>query len=417
MVQHYVFLVLVFLLSLAWFSTAHEIPTLTTLEELNQTEFGHHFPRHGLKLLHWFVQSAIKTDNENVDMVFDPRMRLFGFHEYHNHQLRLPLLNNSLSYQVVGDLDTQNHPGARALPWYIKQDYLYVRSQYFSVSELQKANCERLIISFDSTDWGVKAVYLIDISSPAAIQQLSNALLAEIQSHTLESFLNFFSFDLRYCATGKDSESETCSELFSKGTRLEVKTNSNGHAQMTWSHLPWAENDQWVGLYADDSKSNGDRLAWHNVSTQRGVFQTAVDMNPGLQIRLLKDKTHSLFNGEELDEACRETPKQIPGFKAYLQLYTENGYACARLYIDKSFTNWRERLHNAWIGFYSSKFDHSKKYRNFQWVSKFWEDKDLHPYVVLRENCWGGRLSWGVQARFFPNKSYNDVVRTPHWKC
>ncbi|MBN3312125.1 TPPP3 protein, partial [Atractosteus spatula] len=242
MVQHYVFLVLVFLLSLAWFSTAHEIPTLTTLEELNQTEYGHHFPRHGLKLLHWFVQSAIKTDNERVDMVFDPRMRLFGFHQYHNHQLRLPLLNNSLSYQVVGDLDTQNHPGARALPWYIKQDYLYVRSQYFSVSELQKAN------------W-------------------------------------------------KDSESETCSELFSKGTSLEVKTNSNGHAQMTWSHLPWAENDQWVGLYADDSKSNDDRLAWHNVSTQRGVFQTAVDMNPGLQIRLLKDKTHSLFNGEELDEA------------------------------------------------------------------------------------------------------------------
>ncbi|XP_066580578.1 uncharacterized protein LOC136771914 [Amia ocellicauda] len=425
MSQHSISLACLLLASLTLSSVAREIRNLETLQDLNETSFGRSFPRHGLRLLHWFTHHAISLDvNSDTDhggdgsmtMLFDPRMRLFGFHLYDDRYGRLPALNSSLSYHVVGDLDTQNHPGARALPWWVKQDYLYVRSHHLSAAEHREANCERLLVTFNSDSWAVGAVYLVDVSFLTGAYLVSANLLRDIHSCSFEEFSSSLVIDHRHCETKREDNKE-CSELFSSGTTLEVKTNSNGQARMVWAHLPWANGELWVGLFEDDSRSDTSALAWHQVDRVRGDKPTKVDVNPGLQVRLLKEKTHILLSGEELDEACGEIPRKIPGFRAYLQLHVQNGLACARMYIHRSFTNWREKLNEAWVGFYSKELDHAKKFRNFQWVTKFEEDMDLEAYLVLEDKCWGGRMSWGVQARFYLGKGYGELVRTTPWKC
>lgn len=83
-----------------------------------------------------------------------------------------------------------------------------------------------------------------------------------------------------------------------------------------------------------------------------GSFDANVYLNPGLQVRPLINLHSVIMSGPKYDDSDRKIPVNIPPFDSdvSLQLYTKDGHACARLFINKTFTDWKNKLlHLAWI--------------------------------------------------------------------
>lgn len=101
----------IFICSLLLFCTLTTIysylnETLDTTNELENTEFGCTFPRHGRMLLHWFANN-INMDNNNImTLHFEPSREDYGFHRYCNKEGLLPSLVNSTDrYYTLGNLN------------------------------------------------------------------------------------------------------------------------------------------------------------------------------------------------------------------------------------------------------------------------------------------------------------------------
>lgn len=113
-----------------------------------------------------------------------------------------------------------------------------------------------------------------------------------------------------------------------------------------------------------------------------------------------------------------EIPAYINGYDASLQLFVKDGKACARLYVKRSFTDWKKTFNNSWVGFYSSEgtLDHN----TWQWAVKFSEEsrsdwagiRGCNVYVYESSMT----MSPGVQARFILEKSGGEKARTPPWE-
>ncbi|XP_071015454.1 uncharacterized protein [Oncorhynchus clarkii lewisi] len=112
------------------------------------------------------------------------------------------------------------------------------------------------------------------------------------------------------------------------------------------------------------------------------------------------------------------------GYKpnASLQLFVKDGKACARLYVKKSFTDWKEKFNNSWVGFYSSEKNNTNEYNTYQWqwAVKFseesrsdWKDIPEYDVYVYRSSM---PMSPGVQARFMLEKFGGEKARTPPWE-
>ncbi|KAK3553727.1 hypothetical protein QTP70_007590 [Hemibagrus guttatus] len=87
--------------------------TLNSLTELQRTGFGRPRPRHGQKLLYWFL-AIIQDYNNNLLQLIVTYNTDFSFHPFENIENLLP--NNHLKYWVLGNL---SKPGARDLPEHI----------------------------------------------------------------------------------------------------------------------------------------------------------------------------------------------------------------------------------------------------------------------------------------------------------
>lgn len=112
----------------------------------------------------------------------------------------------------------------------------------------------------------------------------------------------------------------------------------------------------------------------------------------------------TIFTTPEFDETNGEPPTPLCGFEASLKLFAKDGYASARLYIEKSFADWRETFCKAWVAFYSdpSKEDSSYMTIQWQWVSKFHRNESKEtPEALVYEYKSTFKMAPGVQVRFF----------------
>ena len=157
------------------------IDTLKELPQLKNSGFGRPSPRHGLTLLYWFVNDCVHFNANGLMVLQDhPRSKKFGFHRFHNIQVRgdYPLPNENLPYYEVGNL---NAPGADELPTYVRKNF--TRNQ-------DGNNKDRIIVQMKG-DF-LDKVYItehINRSDFGQTHEISKDLITTIKNMTIEDFL------------------------------------------------------------------------------------------------------------------------------------------------------------------------------------------------------------------------------------
>uniref|UniRef100_A0AAY4ER78 Uncharacterized protein n=1 Tax=Denticeps clupeoides TaxID=299321 RepID=A0AAY4ER78_9TELE len=170
---------------------------MTKVEELRKIEFGHSFPRHGLRLLYWFARLVDRDANRALDLDFDPGTEHFGFHLYPNNRLALPDTRGhpDVFYYVVGNV---NGPKSYQLPVYVVQDFLNAKTlhsyhRYWGL-DFDNGNRDRIIVRVRGTS--LEAVYVAAHFYPSNeydlshVYEISSGLLSRIGSSGLDEFLS-----------------------------------------------------------------------------------------------------------------------------------------------------------------------------------------------------------------------------------
>lgn len=114
--------------------------TLYELTELKNSEFGQPFPRHGLKLLHWFGNDFLILNNNELCFKCNPKRGHFGFQKFRNRKDKngvklLPA--GKFVYYEVGNLDKRSKK-AGELPSYVREAY---------TGKCDESNMDRIIVS------------------------------------------------------------------------------------------------------------------------------------------------------------------------------------------------------------------------------------------------------------------------------
>ncbi|XP_066518145.1 uncharacterized protein [Hoplias malabaricus] len=199
-----------------------------------------------------------------------------------------------------------------------------------------------------------------------------------------------------------------------KPVKIEVRSTSNGYARLTWNNIPENILKQSPTIVLFGSDTSGVLDTFVSLEDQSsGSADTFVALNHGLQPRLVTfdfktdhgfiGLSYSVFlRGPQFDAANRVLPTEISGYNASLQLYTTDGYACVRLYIKKSFNNWKDEFQASWVGFYAKEQDDDRDYQHYQWVSMFEKvgDKDDTKEYLIYQYVSSISIGPGVQARF-----------------
>ncbi|XP_018550928.1 uncharacterized protein LOC108896335 isoform X2 [Lates calcarifer] len=208
--------------------------------------------------------------------------------------------------------------------------------------------------------------------------------------------------------------------------KLEVITGRNGKAKILWSNIPGdrLKDGVMVVLFKNNEDQEASRTYECIGNRQSGSFDTSVPLNDGLQARLHKVRRLCCFWKVVGEEICRgtefENPEavSIPGYNAHLQLFVKDGKACARLFVLKTFSEWKSEFNESWIGFYSSPDKATNHYEwwQWQWATKFRPSTDLEDssYNVYEYHS-GMAIAPGVQARFIL-RDEEVKARTPSWR-
>ncbi|KAJ8367289.1 hypothetical protein AAFF_G00323500 [Aldrovandia affinis] len=454
------------------------IPVLMTVEELSGVTFGHRSPRHGLKLLHWFSAECVKFyEDRDMELQCDPDNGDYGFHHYGNFEDLLPSCD---TYFEVGNLNTFIHFGAQDLPAYVREAYRSQRNSY------DERNKDRIIISLDRATRLIGEVYITEHLpgrrdfDPDGTYLLSLDILRQAGNSRLFDFLTRARFSLIMNLVGVPGESfdsfpdsdktedegeeESCGSgeweglesrtsspsseqkdypkyLYRKkqsfdpktmvvlldlsAPQLEVRTTWGGNALVTWHGVPRTlAYSTWVGLFRGNAEPDESYLVMIRIEGRTsGSQETSEPLNHGLQVRFFTDfLSYSTWRGPEFDATGGVDPTPIPGFQAALQLYTENGYVLARLYIYKAFADWRSIFYYSWVGLYALDGDGATKYKTYQWAMSFTKEtrpdrQEALDYDVYLYQFGDKRIAPGVQARFFTSRGYSEErTRTEPWE-
>ncbi len=446
-------LVLASVASLRKLNDIHDFKTLT---------YAKSAPRHGLQLLFWFAQKVVTVDQNNIlilDSNFDPSRGDFGFHHYGNREDILPSLSSWQSYYTVGNLKS---PGANALPAYVRK--------YYRNTNVPERNMDRLIISVKQNKPNkILSVFITAYDlhkndfNPADTYEIDPALLLQI-GDPYNCTVDESNISGIYTISGntEDTEYDRCLQFLTEtgyssdckhshisrrkkrspylqcnayeGIKLEIKATTEGFSKLLWE-IPAKimENSKYVHIeICQNTRSSEINEVRTQVRKQLNIYEpsgatdTSVSMNAGLQPRLrlypslfdFQFTNPYIWYGPEFDGANSVIPTRIKGFDASLQLYTEDGKACARLYIKKTFSNWKDVLYSSWVAFYKSSQDKNDGYSTYQYAYKFAkiENSITHNYDIYQYNS-SLAIAPGVQIRFLPDKKYDKVLaQTTPWE-
>lgn len=119
------------------------IKTLSSLVELQRSGFGQPSPRHGLRLLYWFVNNCVEVNQQGqMISLCSPSTGEFGFRIFHNRDeggkgSLLPDCSRQMYYEL-GNLSVF---GVKSMPEYVRERYTGFQD---------KSNTDRLIVCLDS---------------------------------------------------------------------------------------------------------------------------------------------------------------------------------------------------------------------------------------------------------------------------
>ncbi|KAK9980075.1 hypothetical protein ABG768_013472 [Culter alburnus] len=421
---------LLFCLFLASVSSVKE--HINNTNELKKSGYGSASPRHGLQLLFWFAQRVDVDQNNQFHLNFTPDQNAYGFHYFGNGEELLPPLNPGQTYYSFSKL---SGPSANKFPGYVLK---YYPQKYNTITEKQEKNMDRLVVSLDNkTKRRIFRVFITahnpgsNYFNPNETYEIDLALILQIR----KSYCNYnVIFKTTQHYDGDDEEEEkrclqfltatgyVCTTLNKRrmkrspypqcnayeGIKLEIKTTTQGYAKLIWENIPAdiMKNNKYIYIdicqntHSSDSEVHALVRKQFYVHKSSGALDTSVSLNA------------------EFDGANRAIPTRIKGLDASLQLYVGHGKACARLYIEKTFSKWEDVLYYSWVGFYKSSQDENDDYYTYQYAVKFPKINNYitDNYEVYQYNS-SLTIAPGVQIRFLLDKKYNNVLaQTTPWE-
>ncbi|XP_073727529.1 uncharacterized protein [Misgurnus anguillicaudatus] len=333
------------------------VDKLKNIDDLKNVGYGKPFPRHGLQMLFWFAQQVDRADQNGIYTKFnlDPKKGNFGFHEFKNYETILPNISiRGVQYYSVGNLNSERYPKVKQLPCYVRKYYN---------KEKPLNNMDRLMIS-------------VNPNSPKKVYNVY------ITAHN-KSGMNF----------DHNATYEIDSTLINNIRRINQPYDGKQECERCYNFLKRTG-------YTGDVPFTVNSFCHQQLYSLTAGFQ--IEFSESIFCHDLK---FDLFT------------TRINGFDAGLELYTEDGYACARLYIKKTFTNWQNDFYYSWVGFYNGPEEANDKYSTHQYAVKFQkgEEDNTKDYDIYEYQS-SLAIAPGVQIRFLLDKNYNYVLaKTTPW--
>ncbi|XP_037111850.1 uncharacterized protein LOC119125433 [Syngnathus acus] len=454
------------------------IRRLNSIDDLKKVNFGQAVPKHSLLLLHWFANTVDMDNNDVIRLTFDPNLGTYGSHHYGNYERLLnPLPRGDFRYRyyTVGNVNR----GQSDLPDYVLEppdaEYRERGNRGRIVFRVRDQDGQTVDQVYLTQHYGNSHETRYD---PAYTYQITGNLLRQIRafavgapqrnvlaelaedfgSHVDQSQLWLLTITWRDLAClglllymiveekhlqGKlpppppphcvvDIPDPAGSHRLDPrrwpglrdGVRLQVTTGENGRARILWGGVPINQlmEGAMVVLYKDNNSQ--EAMFSKVIRSDWGDVDTSVRLNGGLQARLHKTKTKWCLWTTAAEEICRggqfANPDKVPlsGHQASLQLFVKDGKACARLFVDKSFANWKREFSESWVAFYANPLKSTQDYEwwRWQWATEFKAAPDalddFHDVYEYRSNL---TVAPGIQARFILR---NDTVlaKTSSWR-